>query len=151
MTKAPVWDMELGFGGDGNASDVESVAYGHCVTDGPFGRLELMNYGQETKPHCLSRGFLDDANARGELGKAVGPEALEGLLRKDDYSEFNLGLEMGAHNSVPFVVRGDFYKFTAPNGKRPERAYIKLCAVVHGDSRLIEGRPGFLPSSCATR
>lgn len=48
---------------------------------------------------------------------ALRPWALQDILRKPDYNSFNLGLENGPHNSIPYSVRGEFLLFTAPNGK----------------------------------
>lgn len=54
---APVWDPELGFGGDGDANVGEVLLRGHCVTNGPFAMLKILYLEFEDKPHCLSRGF----------------------------------------------------------------------------------------------
>ena len=117
LLSSPVWDADLGFGGDGNRSDAESVAYGYCVTEGPFARLQVVNYGRDRNPHCLSRGFLLDREELLARGESVSPRALEHLLQEENYAAFALALEQGAHDTVPFTVRGDFYKFTAPNGQ----------------------------------
>lgn len=50
ITKAPIWDPVIGFGGNGNESDAESI-HGHCVTDGPFARLEVLYVEQIPYSH----------------------------------------------------------------------------------------------------
>ena len=44
------------------------------------------------------------------------PETLERLLDEPNYESFNLGLEYGPHIAVPLIIRGDFYRVTAPYG-----------------------------------
>jgi tyrosinase len=118
LTLSPVWDSETGFGGNGNSSDEKSVAYGSCVTDGPFARLIALIWGVEDQPHCLSRGFAKHEKVK-KFGLRVQPEALKKVLKEPNYDSFNLGLEYGPHNAIPLTVRGDFYKVTAPYGMFP--------------------------------
>lgn len=115
LTLSPIWDSDIGFGGNGNSSDERSVAYGYCVTDGPFARLTALIWGVEDKPHCLSRGFATHEKVK-KLGSQVSPEALEKMLEEDNYDSFNIGLEYGPHNAIPKTIRGDFYRVTAPYG-----------------------------------
>lgn len=114
VTQAPVWDPILGFGGDGDGKDTESI-HGHCVTDGPFARLKVLYVEKFPYPHCLSRGF-----ARGEnltrFSAALEPTALDDLLGTPDYASFNLGVEDGPHLSIPRSIHGDFSTVTAPAG-----------------------------------
>ena len=114
VTQAPVWDPILGFGGDGDEKDIESI-HGHCVTDGPFARLKVLYVEKFPYPHCLSRGF-----ARGEnltrFSAALEPTALDDLLGTPDYASFNLGVEDGPHLSIPRSIHGDFSTVTAPAG-----------------------------------
>lgn len=116
LTLSPIWDSNTGFGGNGNSSDEKSVAYGYCVTDGPFARLKALIWGVENKQHCLSRGFAKPEKVK-KLGLRVSPEALEKMLDETDYDSFNIGLELGPHNAIPNTIRGDFYRVTAPYGK----------------------------------
>ena len=114
VTQAPVWDTILGFGGDGNDKDLESI-HGHCVTDGPFARLKVLYVEKFPYPHCLSRGFaLGDNLTR--FSAALEPTALDELLRTPDYAAFNLGMEEGPHLSIPRSIHGDFSTVTAPAG-----------------------------------
>ena len=118
VTKAPVWDPENGFGGNGDPDVGESIVKGHCVTDGPFAMLEVLYLKSELKPHCLSRGF-ESGTALAQLGQGLRPQVLEDLLAMGDYETFNLGLEDGPHISIPRSIRGDFSLFTAPYGMHP--------------------------------
>lgn len=118
MTESPILDCATGFGGNGNVSLKEPFLDGYCLTDGPFGRLEMPYIGADYKPHCLSRGFPTDEKAA-RLSQSLRPEALEGILSVLDYESLNSGLENGPHLAVPKIIRGDFQYFTAPNGSRP--------------------------------
>lgn len=115
ITKSPVFDSTYGFGGDGDPIAPKSVAYGHCVTDGPFANLEALYFGTEDRKHCLSRGFTSSEDSHAG-GKYISPEALEETLASPEYDAFYRKLEYGAHNAVPLIIRGDFFKVTAPYG-----------------------------------
>lgn len=115
IKQSPILSDDLGFGGNGNTSDTKSVAYGHCVTDGPFARLKVLYYGLESELHCLSRGFDDTESTRQDTAKKLKPEALEDVLNAPEYAAFSGRLESDAHDAVPMTIRGDFYRVTAPN------------------------------------
>jgi len=115
MAKSPIWDGETGFGGNGDKNGEKSVAYGHCVTDGPFANLTVQYFGTEYGAHCLSRGFIHGDRLDRVFGSKVRPEALEAVLLEPDYESFNLKLEEGPHNAIPRAIRGDFFRVTAPN------------------------------------
>lgn len=115
VTKSPVWDLEEGFGGNGNVSIKEPLLDGYCLTQGPFSRLEVPYIGADYKPHCLSRRF-QSGEKLARLGQALAPQAVESVLNLSDYESFNLALEDGPHLAVPKIIRGDFQYFTAPNG-----------------------------------
>lgn len=149
LTLSPVWDSDTGFGGNGNSSDEKSVAHGSCVTDGPFARLVALFWGVEDKPHCLSRGFAKHEKVK-KFGLKVKPEALQKLLEEPDYDSFNLGLENGPHDTIPSIVRGDFYKVTAPNGMFPSRLQYpnSMTPVLVEESKTKTSfRSNFLPAS----
>lgn len=115
LADSPVFDNVSGFGGDGDSTAGESVGNGYCVTDGPFSDLNLTYYGPENSKHCLSRGFTD-GNVKGRLaGDMVRPAVIEEVLRQPEYANFFMKLEKGPHNQIPNGIRGDFFKFTAPN------------------------------------
>ncbi|KAL8831722.1 MAG: hypothetical protein Q9191_000693 [Dirinaria sp. TL-2023a] len=114
ITKAPVWDSDLGFGGNGDASLGRPIVEGHCIVDGPFAMLDIPYLDETWTPHCLSRGF-ESGESLVSLSQMIRPQALETLFRQSDYEKFNLGLENGAHIAVPRSIRGDSALFTAPS------------------------------------
>ena len=115
ITKSPIWDADFGFGGDGNPSDGELVLEGHCVTDGPFSHLMNPYLDAEYIPHYLSQDF-EHGRELASNGSWFSPEALEALLRVDDYETFSLGMEDGPHIEITRSIRGDFSPLTAPSG-----------------------------------
>ncbi|KAK6596644.1 hypothetical protein H4I96_09296 [Botrytis cinerea] len=115
MSKSPIWDSNIGFGGNGNSHSNKSVGHGHCVTDGPFANRTIQYFGSEYGAHCLSRGFIHGDHLRTIFGLKVQPKALEAVLLQPDYESFNLELEEGPHNAIPRAIRGDFLRVTAPN------------------------------------
>ncbi|KAI0521558.1 putative tyrosinase [Xylaria bambusicola] len=115
LTQSPVWDAKEGFGGNGNINNATTVGHGHCVEDGPFAGLQVQYYNLDWYPHCLSRGFLA-GDFLDEFGaQRLNRTAIAAVLDEPDYYQFVLKLEDGPHASVPIIVRGDFYRFTAPN------------------------------------
>ncbi|CAD6580422.1 MAG: hypothetical protein ASARMPREDX12_009559 [Alectoria sarmentosa] len=112
ITLAPVFDNELGFGGNGNTSD-KSGFRGSCVTDGPFARLEVLFAGPIKAPHCLTRNFANSENLT-KHAQPIRPAALAEVLRAPRYEEFNTALESGPHLSMPLSINGDFSAVSAP-------------------------------------
>ncbi|KAK3996622.1 tyrosinase [Cladorrhinum sp. PSN332] len=111
LSDSPVFSSTLGFGGDGDLRLPVTVGGGRCVTTGPLaGHLRPLLYGNETNPHCLSRGFRYGDKPI----EALSPDAVGKVLEAEDYKSFLLGIENGAHNAIPNAVRGDFFSFTAP-------------------------------------
>ena len=92
-------------------------ADGSCIEHGPFADYEVHFTGWATRPHCLSRGFGRLAASHNFSGSAISPEALQDVLKHDDFYEFFRALEMGPHDVIPNGVGGDFQMLTAPNGK----------------------------------
>lgn len=124
--RAPVWDPETGFGGDGGADAPKSVGQGRCVTDGPFAGLKALYSNLRLRPHCLARGFPGEKElARWTSG--LRPEAVEEVVAIKEYEKFYLALENGPHLAIPYSVRGDFYRFTAPYGKFSGRELVSRC------------------------
>ncbi len=119
MTRSPVWDTELGFGGNGNLSTEPSVGVGHCVTDGPFANLQVLFYGLDENRHCLSRHFRNGQDFHHLCSYPIRLEAIQTLLRAENYESFNLELEDGAHHAIPNCIRGDWLRLTVPYGTYP--------------------------------
>ena len=113
---APVWDAETGFGGDGGLDAPRSVGEGRCVVDGPFAGLKALYSNLRKRPHCLARGFPGEKELK-RWNAEFTPEKVEAVLGAKRYEDFNLGLENGPHLAIPYSVRGDFYRFTAPYGR----------------------------------
>ncbi|MCJ1241386.1 hypothetical protein MMC14_009391 [Varicellaria rhodocarpa] len=111
---SPVFDPVDGFGGDGGSDAPKSVGEGRCVVDGPFASLQLLYSNMRLRPHCLSRGFPSEKELR-RWTAGLRPEVVEQVLTIEVYSDLFLALENGPHLSIPYSIRGDFYRFTAPN------------------------------------
>ena len=114
---SPVFDPDTGFGGDGSPDAPKSVGQGRCVVDGPFAGLKLQFSNMRRHPHCLSRGLPGDTELQ-RWTSGFRPEAIRQVMDLKEYHEFFLALEDGPHLSIPYSIRGDFYRFTAPNGRR---------------------------------
>ncbi|KAF2730278.1 Di-copper centre-containing protein [Polyplosphaeria fusca] len=114
LTQAPIWDSTHGFGGNGNTSAAKSVAYGHCVTSGPFAHLSALYYAGAAQKHCLSRGFLTDLEETRPIRNLISPQAVQQVLDEADFEGFYTRLEFKGHNAIPALVRGDFFEVTAP-------------------------------------
>ena len=74
-----------------------------------------MFYDDETKPHCLSRGFPSDEELK-SLGELIRPEVIQNLMKEDNYESFAGEIEKRAHEYFSHSVRGDLSRFTGPNG-----------------------------------
>lgn len=96
-----------------------TIGDGYCVEDGPFAGLEVQYYNEDWNPHCLSRGLLTGAFLDHFGAQRVNSSAVAAVLDAPDYYSFLLMLEDGPHSSIPTIVRGDFLRFTAPNGTFP--------------------------------
>jgi len=116
-----VWDSDDAFGGNGDGNGNETgemtIGQGYCVTDGAFANLQVQYYNESYRPHCLSRDFVQGDRLT-QLGAHIKPEALEKVLDRREYETFLLEFEDGPHSVIPVFVRGDFFKLTAPNGRR---------------------------------
>ena len=117
-SSSPVFDGQLGFGGNGDPSLGESlIGGGHCVTDGPFAMTTARYIDLKVHPHCLSRNFENSTSKGHFSGKLLRPESIANILDEDDLLAFTLRLEDEPHNTIPFGIRGDFLSFNAPAGK----------------------------------
>ena len=113
---SPIFSPTSGFGGDGDPDgDITVGRTGRCVTDGPFSDIRASYYDVKELPHCLSRGFRDDAGNLGHMsGSDVSPASIEEALQLGDYESFVVALEKRVHDAIPFGIGGDFETFTAP-------------------------------------
>ena len=132
LSASPIWNNQTGFGGNGDLSGAITLYEGHCVVDGPFANTmrhwlyQQMGENEWTllaSPHCLSRGFVTTKHVD-DLHSRISPEQIEEILRQQNYSEFFIRLENNTHNAIPQFIMGDFYSFTAPNGR--ESVYYSL-------------------------
>ncbi|QIX01569.1 hypothetical protein AMS68_007086 [Peltaster fructicola] len=116
LEQSPVFDSEHGFGGDGVPGGNLTVGRtGRCVQDGPFANLNVSFYDVQVKPHCLSRGFRDQAGNLGHIdGNDLSPESIQEVMRLDRYEDFLEAIEAKVHDAIPFGIGGDFETFTAP-------------------------------------
>lgn len=148
LQRAPVFDAVSGFGGDGEVGGEIVVGNtGRCVIDGPFARARARWYDREERPHCLARGFRDEAGGLGVMdGSALSPESIEQVLRHADYDALVKEMESRIHDAIPFGIGGDFETFTAPYGEFVEVGFLWLHASV---LTIGCGRPVVLPASCA--
>ena len=125
--QSPVFDAESGFGGDGGLDAPRSVGEGRCVTDGPFAGMRVLYSNLRYRPHCFARGFPSEK----ELARwtaTFNPEAVAQVMRSLDYKDFYLSLENGPHLGIPYSIRGDFFRFTAPYGKLVRSVRVgKIC------------------------
>ena len=82
VTLSPIWDVDLGFGGDGDSSKGERIFDAYCVAEGPFAGWEVPYFENVYHPHCLLRGF-DEHLA--DFRSALTPEAVDKILDSRDY------------------------------------------------------------------
>ncbi|OOF98338.1 hypothetical protein ASPCADRAFT_395107 [Aspergillus carbonarius ITEM 5010] len=113
LTASPVWDSEVGFGGNGNPNDPSPAIHGACVTSGPFAHLQVPFVEQFSYPHCLSRDFAQ-GDALTNYSAAIHPSVIHQLFLLEDELDFVLSIEDGPHLSIPRTVHGDFSTITAP-------------------------------------
>ncbi|KAK8090443.1 Tyrosinase [Apiospora hydei] len=116
LAASSIWSPETGFGGDGNHSGPVTVGEGRCVTDGPFADLRPIKYNHTYVTHCLSRGFRERGPQGQDLRRSFRPESIGKIMRMRTYSDFAHELEYRLHNSLHYLVSGDFRALTAANG-----------------------------------
>ena len=115
MPEAPIWNLEVGFGGNGHIGLGDPIVEGYCVDEGPFANITIPFIDSEYVPHCLARGFATGSRLE-QLSQMIRPQALEELFKDSSYNAFNLGLENGPHIAIPRIIQGDFEMLTAPSG-----------------------------------
>ncbi|KAH8821800.1 hypothetical protein F5884DRAFT_827986 [Xylogone sp. PMI_703] len=111
LSRAPVFDSDYGFGGDGNPN-VKVLDDRTCVTDGPLAGSSLKYFNEEAHIHCLLRKF-DHTNGRlsGEKYKA---ETIDQVLQRPNITSFLSDINK-IHASVHEGLGGDMEGFSAPN------------------------------------
>ena len=142
---SPVFDAELGFGGNGDTALEEGpVGGGHCVTNGPFAMTLARYVDLGVEPHCLSRNFRNDTKTGHFTGHLIRPELIQKTMEEEDLLLFTLKLESGPHNTIPFGIRGDFLSFNAPAGMDPLLfiLHIHHCCFVSGLAEV--SKPSFV-------
>ncbi|KAH8821796.1 hypothetical protein F5884DRAFT_746088 [Xylogone sp. PMI_703] len=115
-TNAPVFDSELGFGGDGDYNMKAGAGEGYCVPNGPLAGLQLKYYGTDIIPHCFSRSFADGGKPAtpGRLsGQKYKPEAMKNLMQIPSSTAFAGKLD-SIHTAIPIGIRGEMARFSSP-------------------------------------
>lgn len=118
---ASVWDPETGFGGNGVSVDGSPFSY--CVSDGPFVNLQPRFWGNDVRPHCLQRTFMEghpEVGLQEMLGFAYDENVIDGLFTHTDYLSFKTPLESSPHGAVHAGIAGgtgDMGPLTSPNGE----------------------------------
>ncbi|KAI5364411.1 hypothetical protein J4E82_011478 [Alternaria postmessia] len=118
LSAAPVWDLDHGFSGNGRESAEPSAFFprSHCIKDGTFANVNVSLAGATYAPHCLTRDFGSFKHEPvASLSQHLRPSAIEALMDEDDYYEFLVKFEDGAHIAIPKFIMGDFRLFTSPN------------------------------------
>lgn len=115
LSQSSIWDVNTGFGGDGDPNGPITVGNGRCVTDGPFKHLRPLIYNHTWGEHCLSRGFRD-GDILGKLPSGpFNPETMGRVMRSATYKEFGDAVEFGLHDVMHNAISGDFLALTAAN------------------------------------
>ncbi|KAJ5257199.1 hypothetical protein N7478_013303 [Penicillium angulare] len=118
VLESPIWDIDPGFGPNGDMTGPEGVSHGHCVRNGSFAKWTPAYYQGDYRPHCLSRGFFEKAEAEERSRTTVKPEILEAVIAKEtDFFRFTMNIEDVSHITVPYLVHGDFRRITASNDR----------------------------------
>jgi tyrosinase len=120
VTKAPVWDVDTGFGGNGDpAIDPMTESSGKkCLIDGPLKGIQVAYTMQGQNLHCLSRNFNNGIEFPGDMfASEYTKEVVGKILKVDSYSDFRYALEGGPHGAIQSSVGGDMSPATSPNGK----------------------------------
>ncbi|KAG9126512.1 hypothetical protein FRC07_003180 [Ceratobasidium sp. 392] len=105
MAKSPMFDSVTGFGGNGAKRD-------HCVQDGPYGvRSNFSITYPETR--CLQRNFNMDP--RWGAGSQHTSQAIQTIMQKNDFADFEQSLEEGPHDALHNEVAGDMAAAFSPD------------------------------------
>lgn len=119
MKKAPVWDLETGFGGNGDPA-VDPLARDtskKCLIDGPLKDFEVAYTMNGYHPHCLIRNWNSGIAFPGDmLAESYTKEVVDVVSADKTYVDFRYKLESGPHGAIHSAVGGDMSPATSPNG-----------------------------------
>ena len=122
MTKAPVWDTETGFGGNGDPAidPLKESSSKKCLVDGPLKGAQVAYTMQGYAPHCLARNWNSGIAFPGDMLAGSYTQAVVAeVAAQDNYADFRYKLEGGPHGAIHSAVGGDMSPATSPNGMPP--------------------------------
>ncbi|KAK7943942.1 uncharacterized protein PG986_013055 [Apiospora aurea] len=118
VTKAPVWDTETGFGGNGDPAidPMTESSNKKCLVDGPLAGLEVAYTMKGYHPHCLTRNWNSGIAFPGDmLADSYTKEVVAEVSAQKTYPKFRYELEGGPHGAIHSAVGGDMSPATSPN------------------------------------
>ncbi|KAK6850538.1 monooxygenase [Apiospora arundinis] len=118
VSKAPVWDAVMAFGGNGNPAidPMGRDTSKKCLVDGPLKNFEVAYTMKGLNPHCLTRNWNSGIEAPGNmLADAYTKEVIDGISALSNYKDFRYKLEGGPHGAIHSAVGGDMSPATSPN------------------------------------
>ncbi|KAK7931176.1 hypothetical protein PG985_001888 [Apiospora marii] len=118
VTKAPVWDPETGFGGNGDPAidPLKESSLKKCLVDGPLKGSQVAYTMHGYAPHCLARNWNSGIAFPGDmLADSYTKEVVAEVAAKDNYADFRYELEGGPHGAIHSAVGGDMSPATSPN------------------------------------
>jgi len=110
---SPIFDLQLGFGGDGRFGEEENASNGTCVADGPFSHYIGLYVNDDYAPHCLSRQFGEGFFIKDTSQSPYRPEVVQRLLSAPTFEAFTEGI-YELHDDVHDGVGGDLRLNTSP-------------------------------------
>lgn len=117
-SKAPVWDAETGFGGNGSPQRQIMIdgRPRECINDGPLRDIQFSYYGGRNVPHCLMRQFNNGSDIIGDMFSPNYDQAtLDRIHALPNYDIFRRQLESIPHGAIHSAVGGDMSPSTSPN------------------------------------
>ncbi|KAK8070195.1 hypothetical protein PG994_006811 [Apiospora phragmitis] len=118
VTKAPVWDPETGFGGNGDPAidPMKESSAKKCLVDGPLKGSQVAYTMSGYQPHCLARNFNSGIAFPGDmLADSYTKAFVDKVAALDNYADFRYSLEGGPHGAIHSAVGGDMSPATSPN------------------------------------
>ncbi|KAK8093302.1 uncharacterized protein PG998_014183 [Apiospora kogelbergensis] len=115
-TKAPLWDVTTGFGGNGDPAIDPKSSSKKCLVDGPLKGLQVAYTMKGYQPHCLARNWNSGIAFPGDmLADSYNKESVDKVAALDNYEDFRYQLEGGPHGAIHSAVGGDMSPATSPN------------------------------------